>query len=61
MNFFKKFSRFEENFKKRVYELIERKKQIEIELEQPIRYKVEMEQAQKERDEIKSQIEAECY
>ena len=61
MNFFKKFSRFEENFKKRIYELIERKKQIEIELEQPIRYKAEMEQAQKERDEIKSQIEAECF
>ncbi len=60
MNFFKKFSRFEENFKKRIYELIERKK-IEIELEQPIRYKAEMEQAQKERDEIKSQIEAECF
>ena len=61
MNFFKKFSKFEENFKKRVYELIERKKQIDIELERPIHYKVEMEQAQKERDEIKSQIEAECF
>lgn len=61
MNFFKKFSKFEENFQKRIYELAERKKQIDIELEQPIRYKAEMEQAQKERDEIKSQIEAECF
>jgi hypothetical protein len=59
MNFFKKFSKYEEIFRSRVYELIERKIQIEIELENPVRYKTEMEQAQRERDEIKSQMQAE--